>query len=224
VVLVLEIAVAAVAVALILLSLKTLQAIKHLGVGKSFWTPVAISGFLFFFGSVVATLFELSPSTFSLADYTGEVVQVSRLLALGILVVGVYSYSSRVTKNLGEKFHVPVRAVKADAPADEEEEAPVSSEHVSSEPANTEPAYPETNYPDDVPAGPVEPPAESIPDRIIEQSLETETSQECKYKFGYLRTLPKNSAIPDECYSCDKIIDCKHSKAKTLDSPPPEQS
>jgi hypothetical protein len=198
--------------------LKTLQAIKHLGVGKSFWTPVAISGFLFFFGSVVATLFEVSPSTFSLADYTGEVVQVSRLLALGILVVGVYSYSSRVTKNLGEKFHVPVRAVKADAPADEEEEeAPVSSERVSPEPAYSEPDYP------DVPAGPVEPPAESIPDKIIQQSLETETTQECKYKFGYLRTLSKNTPIPDECYSCDKIIDCKHSKAKTLESPPPEQ-
>jgi hypothetical protein len=220
-VLVLEIAVASIAVALILLSLRTLQAIKHLGVGKSFWTPVAVSGFLFFFGSVVATLFELN---FTLMPYTDEVVQVSRLLALGILVVGVYSYSRKVTRNLGEKFRVPVRAVKADVEAneDEEEEAPVSSEHVSQEPtpeqANLEPEYP------DVPAGPVEPPAESIPDRIIQQSLETETTQECKYKFGYLRTLPKNTPIPDECYSCDKIIDCKHSKAKTLESPPPEQS
>jgi hypothetical protein len=159
-----------------------------------------------------------------LADYTGEVVQVSRLLALGILVVGVYSYSSRVTKNLGEKFHVPVRAVKADAPADEEEEeAPVSPESVSSEPVSQEPTYPETTYPD-VPAGPVEPPAESIPDKIIQQSLETEITQECKYKFGYLRTLPKKAPIPDECYSCDKIIDCKHSQVKTVENPPPEQS
>jgi hypothetical protein len=216
-VLALEIAVASVAVALILVSLRTLQAIRHLGVGKSFWTPIAVSGFLFFFGSVMATLFELN---LSLMPYTDEVVQVSRLLALGILVVGVYSYSSRVTKNLGEKFSVPVRAVKADAQADEEEEeeAPVSPEHVS-----TEPAYPEPTYPD-VPAGPVEPPAESIPERIIQQSLETETTQECKYRLGYLRTLPKNAPIPDECYSCDKIIDCKHSKAKRLESPPPEQS
>lgn len=220
-VLVLEIAVASIAVALILLSLRTLQAIKHLGVGKSFWTPIAVSGFLFFFGSVVATLFELN---FTLMPYTDEVVQVSRLLALGILVVGVYSYSRKVTRNLGEKFRVPVRAVKADAEAneDEEEEAPVSSEHVSPEPT-PEQAYPEPEYPD-VPAGPVEPPAESIPDKIIQQSLETETAQECKYKFGYLRTLAKNAPIPDECYSCDKIIDCKHSKAKTLESPPPEQS
>jgi hypothetical protein len=202
--------VASIAVALILLSLKTLQAIRHLGIGKSFWTPVAVSGFLFFFGSVVAILFELN---FSLMPYTDEVVQISRLMALGILVVGVYSYSRKVTGNLGEKFHVPVRAVKADAEADEEADEPVSSERVSAEPT----------YPD-VPAGPVEPPAESLPERVIQQSLETETAQECKYRFGYLRTLPKDASIPDECFSCDKIIDCKHSQAKTLESPPPEPS
>jgi hypothetical protein len=221
VVLVLEIAVATVAVALILLSLRTLQAIKHLGVGKSFWTPVAVSGFLFFFGAVVATLFELN---FTLMPYTDEVVQVSRLLALGILVVGVYSYSSRVTRNLGEKFRIPVRAVKADVEAsedEEEEEAPATAENATPEPV--EPIYQEPAYPD-VPAGPVEPPAESIPDRIIQQTLEADSTQECKYKFGYLRTLPKNAPIPDECYSCDKVIDCKHSQAKTLESPPPEQS
>ena len=214
-VLILEMVVASFAVALILLSLKTLQAIRHLGIGKSFWTPIAVSGFLFFFGSVVAILFELN---FSLMPYTDEVVQVSRLMALGILVVGVYSYSRKVTGNLGEKFPVPVRAVKADAQADEEADEPVSSERVSAEPAHPEPAYP------DVPAGPVEPPTESLPERVIQQSLETENAQECKYRFGYLRTLPKDASIPDECFSCDKIIDCKHSQAKTLESPPPEPS
>jgi hypothetical protein len=199
-VLILEMAVASIAVALILLSLKTLQAIRHLGVGKSFWTPVAVSGFLFFFGSVVAILFELN---YSLTTYTDEVVQVSRLLALCILVGGVYSYSRKVTKNLGEKFPVPARAVKADAEAGDEAEAPVSPV---------------------VPAGPVAPPAESIPERVIQESLEKEAVQECKYRFGYLRTLPKDASIPDECFSCDKIIDCKHSQAKTLESPPPQPS
>jgi hypothetical protein len=207
--------VASFAVALILLSLKTLQAIKHLGIGKSFWTPVAVSGFLFFFGSIVAILFELN---FSLMPYTDEVVQISRLMALGILVVGVYSYSRKVTGNLAEKFPVPVRAVKADAKTDEQAEGTVSSEHVSKESAHYEPAYP------DVPAGPVEPPAESIPERIIQETLEKEAVQECKYRFGYLRTLPKDASIPDECFSCDKIIDCKHSKARMLESSPPEQS
>ena len=199
-VLILEMAVASIAVALILLSLKTLQAIRHLGVGKSFWTPVAVSGFLFFFGSVVAILFELN---FSLTTYTDEVVQISRLMALCILVGGVYSYSRKVTKNLGEKFPFPARSVKADVEADDEAEQPVSPV---------------------VPAGAIAPPAESIPDRIIQESLEKEAVQECKYRFGYLRTLAKDASIPDECFSCDRIIDCKHSQAKTLESPPPQPS
>lgn len=180
-------AVAAVAVALILLSLKTLQAIRHLGVGKSFWMPVAVSGFLFFFGSVVAILFELN---FSLTAYTDEVVQISRLLALGILVGGIASYSRKVTRNLGEKFIAPKRAVAADSKADMETQAR---------------GTPLT------PAAAVEPPAPSIHERIIQESLKTEVVQECKYRFGYLRTLPKDASIPDECLSCDKIIDCKHS-------------
>ena len=199
-VLILEIAVAAIAVALILLSLKTLQAIRHLGVGKSFWMPVAVSGFLFFFGSVVATLFELN---FSLMPYTDEVVQVSRLLALGILVGGIYTYSRKVTKNLGEKFRIPSRAVQADAEADNEVKAHVSPL---------------------VPPGAIPPPAQSIPDRIIQENLKKETVQECKYRFGYLRTLPRDASIPDECLSCDKIIGCKHSQAKTLETPAAQPS
>jgi len=193
-------AVAAIAVALILLSLKTLQAIRHLGVGKSFWMPVAVSGFLFFFGSVTAILFELK---FELMPYTDEVVQVSRLLALCILVGGVYSYSRRVTKNLGEKFRIPSRSVQANAEADSEAKAHVSPL---------------------VPASAIAPPAQSIPDRIIQESMKKEIVQECKYRFGYLRTLPKDASIPDECLSCDKIIGCKHSQAKALESSPPQPS
>lgn len=30
----------------------------------------------------------------------------------------------------------------------------------------------------------------------------------CSYKFGYLRSLPKNTPIPDECFGCPKIIQC----------------
>jgi hypothetical protein len=103
--------IASIAVVLIIMSLKTWQVIKYLGVGKSFWMPVAISGFLFFFGSVVAILFELN---FSLTEYTDEVVQTGRFLALCILVGGVYSYSRKVTKNLGEKFTLEEKAIKAD--------------------------------------------------------------------------------------------------------------
>jgi len=195
-------AVAAIAVALILLSLKTLQAIRHLGVGKSFWMPVAVSGFLFFFGSVVAILFELN---YSLTIYTDEVVQVSRLLALCILVGGVGSYSRKVTRNLGETFHVPARVVQADAEAGAKAEEQVEV-----------PATPL------VPVASIAPPAPSINERITQESLKTEATQECKYRLGYLRTLPRDASIPDECLSCDRIIECRHSQAKTLESRPPQ--
>ena len=202
-VLILEMAVAAIAIALILVSLKTLQAIRHLGVGKSFWTPVAVSGFLFFFGSMVAILFELN---YQLITYTDEVVQISRLIALVVLVGGVASYSRKVTKNLGEQLRIPSRAVAAEAEAENEAEVPV------------------TPLPPLAPPATIEPPAPSIHERIAQQSLRTVAVQECKYRFGYLRTLPKDASIPDECLSCDKIIECKHSQAKALESSPPESS
>jgi hypothetical protein len=81
-----------------------------------------------------------------------------------------------------------------------------------------------------VPATPLAPPATiaapapSIHERIIEESLKTQAVQECKYRFGYLRTLPKDASIPDECLSCDKIIDCKHSQVKTVESSPSQPS
>jgi hypothetical protein len=149
--------------------------------------PVAISGFLFFFGSIVAILFELN---FSLTEYTDEVVQVSRLLALCILVGGVYSYSRRVTKNLGEKFIMPNSTVKANN-ADEMEAR-------------------NTQAPEPAPM--------SIQDRLVRASTRKEPEPKCRNQLGYLRTLPKDASIPDECLSCDRIIECKHSLPKTVQS------
>ncbi len=40
------------------------------------------------------------------------------------------------------------------------------------------------------------------------------SGQECTYQFGHLRTLKMDAPIPDECLSCDRIIECKHSSAK----------
>jgi hypothetical protein len=34
------------------------------------------------------------------------------------------------------------------------------------------------------------------------------TKKDCAHHFGYLRTFPKNSPIPDECFGCEKIVDC----------------
>jgi hypothetical protein len=33
----------------------------------------------------------------------------------------------------------------------------------------------------------------------------------CNHKLGYLKTLSVNASLPEECLSCDKIIQCKHS-------------
>jgi len=190
-VLILEIVVASVAVVLIMLSVKTMQAIKHLGVGKSFWTPVAASGFLFFFGSMIAILFELN---YSLTTYTDEVVQISRLLALSTLVVGVYSYARKVSKNLGVKL--PKKAAQK--------------------------SEVETVAPSAVPVAPIAPAPAATPIQerlaIVEENLKREASQECKYQLGYLRTLPRHASIPDECLSCNKIIECKHSLVKKAES------
>ncbi len=30
----------------------------------------------------------------------------------------------------------------------------------------------------------------------------------CKHKFGHLKTLPKNTPIPDECFGCPQILEC----------------
>jgi hypothetical protein len=32
--------------------------------------------------------------------------------------------------------------------------------------------------------------------------------KDCVHHFGYLRTFPKNSPIPDECFGCERIVDC----------------
>lgn len=31
---------------------------------------------------------------------------------------------------------------------------------------------------------------------------------ECSHFFGYLRKIPRNTSIPDECFSCPKMVEC----------------
>jgi len=38
-----------------------------------------------------------------------------------------------------------------------------------------------------------------------------ETPPECPHYFGYLKKLPKNLPIPDECLGCLRIMECLHS-------------
>jgi hypothetical protein len=32
--------------------------------------------------------------------------------------------------------------------------------------------------------------------------------QKCIHQFGYLRSMPKNAPIPDECFGCPKVLRC----------------
>jgi hypothetical protein len=169
-VLVLEVPLAGIAFVLSLVSWKTLRAIKHLGVGKSFWIPILLSGTFFLAGSVVAILNDLG---ISFITHIVEVAAVSKLLALCALVSGVYTYSRKITKNLAEEFTLPSNAA---AVAPDSEKLEVS---------------------------------ESNPERVNERISAKEV--ECKYEFGYLQTLPRSAAIPDDCLNCHQIIECKHS-------------
>jgi len=102
---------ALVATVLGVLGLGTFKAIKHLGIGKSFWVPIFVSGVLFVFGSAVRIFHEFAVELgWSLTIYTDEIVRVSWLLALCILMGCIYSYSRKVKTAI----RVPGQA---DAPA-----------------------------------------------------------------------------------------------------------
>ena len=57
------------------------------------------------------------------------------------------------------------------------------------------------------------PKASVEPQKISEETVaptdfEAENSAKCTHQFGYLRKLPKDASIPDECFTCSKYIKC----------------
>lgn len=40
------------------------------------------------------------------------------------------------------------------------------------------------------------------------ESAPEKTPSECPYRFGYLKTLPKDAAVPDGCLACPKLLQC----------------
>lgn len=40
------------------------------------------------------------------------------------------------------------------------------------------------------------------------QKEQPETDIECAHHFGYLRSLPPNTPVPDECFGCPKVMQC----------------
>lgn len=52
--------------------------------------------------------------------------------------------------------------------------------------------------------------APRLPEKPV-ATVKTESSsavRDCPHHYGYLHTFPKNSPIPDECFGCEKIVDC----------------
>jgi len=43
---------------------------------------------------------------------------------------------------------------------------------------------------------------------VLTTDVEIENSAKCTHQFGYLRKLPKDASIPDECFTCSKYIKC----------------
>jgi hypothetical protein len=41
------------------------------------------------------------------------------------------------------------------------------------------------------------------------KNLRIETPSECNHQLGYLRTFPTNASLPEECLSCNKVMECK---------------
>jgi len=107
----LDILFALVAAVLGILGQGTFKSIKHLGIGKTFWIPVFLSGVLFVFGSVVRIFHEFAVEYSWIAmSYTDEIVRISWLLALTILFGSIYNYSRKVKTT-----------IKATAPAGKRE-------------------------------------------------------------------------------------------------------
>ena len=44
---------------------------------------------------------------------------------------------------------------------------------------------------------------------MASNNLRIEAASGCSHHFGYLRTFPINASLPEECLSCDKIMECK---------------
>jgi hypothetical protein len=45
-------------------------------------------------------------------------------------------------------------------------------------------------------------------EEIGNTEVKLENNVECKNFFGYLKKRPKNTPIPEECLTCDKMIEC----------------
>jgi hypothetical protein len=155
-----------------------------------------MSSTLFLIGSVVAVLFELGLSIPLIYLTTGEFVQLTRIFAICTLVGGIYSYSRQVRSILPKEGPKPHLEVKVKVASEQEEEEASVKEKAE---------FRETPY-------------QTTANVEDEQAVPTESIR-CEHELGYLQTLPRDAPLPEECFSCDKIIDCRHSPVKKTVKP-----
>jgi hypothetical protein len=81
----------------------TLKTIKYLNVGKLFWIPLFLSSFLFAISSLITILND----AFLSLTMALEIEQITQLIALCFLSVGIFSYSKIVKRNIPGKNIIP---------------------------------------------------------------------------------------------------------------------
>lgn len=53
---------------------------------------------------------------------------------------------------------------------------------------------------------------------LVEKSEVTISPSACKHNFGFLSKRAKGAAMPEECFTCEKMLDCMISKTKVTPS------
>ena len=168
-----NIAFCAISASLCALGWNTLKAIKYLNVGKLFWIPIFLSSVLF----AVSSLITILNDVFLSLTIAFEIEQISQLIALCFLSVGIFSYSKIIKRNIPEKNIVP-------------EDSPKQKMKDTSYSPLTTSIYHEKD---------------------TSNQFQKRTSSECNHEVGYLATFPANESLPEECLSCNKVIECKQS-------------
>lgn len=59
-------------------------------------------------------------------------------------------------------------------------------------------------------------PKENEKTREKKENTKQDKSEGCNEYFGYLASLPKGTATPDECFSCNRLLDCRKQTKNSL--------
>ena len=162
-----------ISVSLCVLGWNTLKAIKYLNVGRLFWIPIFFSSVLFAVSSLITILNDI----FLSLTAAFEIEQITQLIALCLLSVGIFSYSKIIKRNIPKKT-----VFNEDMPTQKSMNTPYGTVTNSAD-------YERTPF----------------------HNSQKATCSECNHEVGYLATFPANASLPEECLSCNKVMECKQS-------------